>query len=245
MTTLRLALALLALGLVPGEARAGFRTTAWSFDTRTVPERQAELEVWITQLVQGPDGGAGTTSLLLSPVIGLTDQIELAVPVTADYARATDQTQLSSWGLDARWRLVSSDPAKAGKIVPLIRAGVRRLVANDKAFKLQGDAVVSIEPTPRLHIVINAGVYFVTDVNVVTAEYSGGALYAITRDLRLGVDAFANHELRGPGEHDAWFAAGPAITLSHGRFWVAASVPFGITAKAPDAMPRLIWALAF
>ena len=239
----RAAFVLIALGLLAGSAHAGFRTSAWSFDTRTVPERQAELELWITQLVSGPDGATGTTAVLLAPVIGITDQLELAIPLTAEYARATDATQLTSWGIDARYRILPARPGQ--RFSPLIRAGARRLVAKDDAFRLSADLVLGIDPMPRLHIVLNAGVSTITKPKTIVAEYSAGIFYAVADDIRLGVDAFGTQELSAPGPTDGWFAAGPGVSLSHGRFWVAASVPFGITSKAPDAMPRLIWALAF
>jgi hypothetical protein len=245
------ALVVLLVVLAPAApAHAGFRTTAWSFDTRTVPARRAELEAWITQQYIGPDGAASTTSLLLAPVLGITDQIELAIPVTADFSRATGQTQLSQYGLDARWRLVTADPTNAPPIVPLLRATARKIIGNDDLYKLQATLAVSYEPTPRLHLVANASIYTVTDLgrgarDQVAAEYSGGALYAVTGDVRVGVDSFAVQQIRGPGPQSSWVGAGPALTLSHGRFWVTASVPIGITENAPDAMPRIIWAIAF
>jgi hypothetical protein len=227
------------------EAHAGFRQTAWSFDTTTVPERMAEIEAWMTQVIAGPDGAATTASFLLSPVVGITNQLELAVPITADYSRMSGTTNLSTYGLDARYRIFTSDPKKAPPIVPLVRATVRKLVGNDDAYRFQGTLAVSYEPMPRLHIVANASLYHVTDVDITSAEYSGGALFAATKDLRVGIDTFATQEIKGPGPMDSWFAAGPAAVFSHGRFWLTVSVPFGITSKAPDAMPRMIWAIAF
>jgi hypothetical protein len=243
MRSNRAALVLIALGLATAPAHAGFRISAWSFDTFTVPERQAELELWITQVVQGEDGATGTTAVLLAPVIGVTDQLELAIPLTAEYSRMANATQLTSWGIDARYRILAPRPGQ--KLAPLIRAGARRIVATDDAFRLAADLVLGIDPMPRLHIVLNAGVSTLTKPKTIVAEYSAGIFYAVTSDIRLGVDAFGNQEISAPGPTDGWFAAGPGISLSHGRFWVAASVPFGITAKAPDAMPRVIWALAF
>lgn len=237
--------AIAAIGGRVREAHAGFRQTAWSFDTMTVPERQVEIEAWLTQSIAGPDGAATTASFLLSPVVGITDQLELAIPITADYSRMAGTTNLSTYGLDARYRIVTSDPKQAPPIVPLVRATVRKLIGNDDAYRIQGTLAVSYEPTPRVHIVANASLYHVTDVNLTSAEYSGGALFAATKDLRIGVDTFATQQIKGPGSDDSWFAAGPAAVFSHGRFWLTVSVPIGVTSKAPDALPRMIWAIAF
>jgi hypothetical protein len=234
--------------LAATDADAGLRLSAWSFDSFTVPERHVELEQWITQDISGMDGMAGSTQFLWGPVVGVTDQLELTLPVTAVYSRAMNTTQFLSWGLDARFRLVprDSDPQNRRKLVPLIRAGVRRLVADDDDVRIAAHAVLGYDPTPQIHIVANAGVSALTDPRTIVIEYSLGATYAVTPDVRLGIDAFGNYDADNPMDvKTGRFAVGPAVALTHGRFWVAASVPFGVTSKSPDALPRLIWAIAF
>jgi hypothetical protein len=246
--TNRILLAAMAIALLGADdADAGLRLSAWSFDTNTVPERHVELEQWITQNISGDDGMTGSTTFLWAPIVGVTDQIEVALPVTATHSRALGTTQFETFGLEARWRLVprDRDPLIRRKIVPLLRAGVRRLVADDDAVRISGHAVVGFDPTPEIHVVVNAGVATLTDPETIVIEYSAGATYAVTPDVRLGIDAFGDYAAVTPAAKQGRFSVGPAIALTHGRFWVAASVPIGLTSKSADAIPRLIWAIAF
>jgi len=225
-------------------AHAGLRTTAWNFDSETVPARQAELELWLTNLVAGVDGAAGTTSLLVAPVIGLVDGVELALPMTFDYSRADGATTMGVYGAEVRWRLAPSLLGRKTGWVPLLRAGARRSPASDEQIRLLGTAVLGGNPTPELHVVANLGVVAITDPSAVALEYGAGALYAVTPDVKLGLDAFGRHQIKGTGP-SATLAVGPALALTHGRFWLALSVPVGLTSDSPDVAPRMIWALAF
>ena len=153
-------------------AHAGLRTTAWNFDSETVPARQAELELWLTNLVAGVDGAAGTTSLLVAPVIGLVDGVELALPMTFDYSRADGATTMGVYGAEVRWRLAPSLLGRKTGWVPLLRAGARRSPASDEQVRLLGTAVLGGNPTPELHVVANLGVVAITDPSAVALRKS-------------------------------------------------------------------------
>src|SRR5580765_3557477 len=102
-------LALVATAVLLGAARvahAGRSHFGWLFDTETVPERGVELEQWITdERRQGPDH-ADETGVWWAPVIGITDELELAIPVEWEWTKsdfAMPRTFLARYGAELRW----------------------------------------------------------------------------------------------------------------------------------------------
>src|SRR5215475_4618088 len=144
------------LMLVSVSAQAGRRLLAWPYDTETLPERGVEIEQWIWEKAKVDDANLEAW-LWFSPVVGITDQIELALPVEWQWQYGLP-TQFETYGLDLRWRLAPTDPEQAWPVVPLFRAGVKRHVANVvNGVGVELDAVVSADIEQLAHFVIDIG----------------------------------------------------------------------------------------
>lgn len=243
------ALALLGILCVEGLAHAGRSHFGWLYDTETVPERGVELEQWITdQRRQGPLHEDETT-IFWAPVVGITDQLELAVPIewqwTAGDAPERPRTFPANYGAELRWRLVTSDPVDAPALVPLIRVAIDKpLVEMSPAVELQADAVVSYS-CGRVHAAVNLGVY--GDVHRgpdVWATRSGAAAsIEVTDELRLGAETYGEYGLSTGSSDDDWAIVAPDLSWTHGRFWLTAS--YGIGVYQISSAPRIKWAVAF
>lgn len=231
------AVALLLLGVAGRDAAAGRRFTTWVWDTDVLPERAVELEWWVWEKT---GYAAREAALSAAGVVGLTDNLELALPVDVVW-RPEAGTQLASAGVDLRWRLAPADRARSGPLVPLVRVGARRLFAEDAA-RLEGDAVLSLD-AGRLHAVVDAGAIWISDDEEGYVTLGGGATVETITDLRFGVEAYGEIALDGASD-ETWVSVGPNVSFTHGRFWVSASLPIGI-GDGPELLPRVIWAVAF
>jgi hypothetical protein len=224
------------------EAGAARRRFAWLWDTEVEPQRIVELEWWLWERT----GYARSVAVLSAAgVVGLTDNLELALPFEVVWRPETDRTQLEDYGLDLRWRLASADPARAGRIVPLVRLGVRRLIQED-AVRFEGNVVVSFDLARALRAVVDVGATAATDENEVYLTYGAGLTYGLSDELWIGAEAYGEKAFSSSGEEGPmWISAGPNLSFTHGRFWVTAALPIGLHREAPDFLPRIIWATAF
>jgi hypothetical protein len=232
----RLAVTLPLLVGLCADAEGARRRFAWLWDTEVSPQRGVELEWWIWETA----GASERAWLLVSTVVGLTDNLELGVPVVVVWSPDTG-TELDGYGLDARWRLGSADPAKAGPVVALLRAGARRQIQAG-ALRLEGGATLSLD-LGRLRAVADADVVYGSDRDDVSAAFGAGLSYRVTEELFVGVESYGVARFGEDG--GSWFSVGPNLSFTWGRFWLTASLPIGIDADAPDLLPRVIWATAF
>src|SRR5262249_22645623 len=114
------ALPALLLLTASAESRAGIRPFIWTWDAQTVPQGDVELEQWIWargRMPAVPDTPAAYW-LWWGPVLGLSDNLELAVPFQVVANAST--TSLESIEVDARYRLFPRNDD--GPLQPLIRA---------------------------------------------------------------------------------------------------------------------------
>ena len=242
-------LALLAILLAEGAAHAGRSHFGWLYDTETVPERGVELEQWITdQRRQGPTH-QNETSIWWAPIVGVTDQLEVAIPVEWQWTSGDDpqrpRTFISNYGAELRYRLVTADPVDAPAWVPLIRVAVDKPITEKQpAAELYADAVVSYT-CGRVHAVADLGIY--GDLHSgpdVWATQSGiGASIEVTEELRLGAEGYAELGLSSGSSEEDWAIVGPDLSWTHGRFWLSAS--YGVGVYQISSAPRIKWAVAF
>lgn len=243
-----LAAAVLLLALAGRQAHAGRSGFAWFFDTEVVPERGVELETWLIDENSLGDQDVDTTRLVWQPAVGVTERLELALPVELDFVEAGDpaagQTQLGNYGAEVRWRLASPDPIEAGRVVPLLRLGAKRLVAARERVRGEGDLVVSMDLGHCWRAVADLGVFAETGTgkDFVSLRPGAGVNAPLATDLRIGVEAFANFK-RDDLRSTDWMVVGPNLAWTHGRFWLAAT--FGIGVFGIDTAPRINWAVAF
>lgn len=232
-----------ALLAAPSAAHAGRRPFIWTYDTEVMPERGVELEQWVWERY----GGAGDlASIWFSPIVGITDHVELALPIEWFWWSEPESTQLETWGADLRIRLDSPDPAEAGAFVPLVRVGAKRLVRHpDDAVQLEANLVAGLDLVESLHAAVDLGVIAHTDGAFVAPTYGAGVSYEVRDGLRFGGELFGEYFVEGPAKDTGWLMAGPNAAWSAGRVWITAGLLLGVTETAPDAMPRLLWAVAF
>jgi hypothetical protein len=232
-----------ALAALPATAHAGRRPFIWTYDVEVMPERGVELEQWVWERY---GGATDLTSVWFSPIVGITDHVELALPIEWFFWEEPDSTQLETWGADLRIRLDSVDPVEAGAVVPLVRLGAKRLVRHpEDAVQLEGNLVLGLDLWEPLHAAVDLGVIAHTDGKLVAPTYGAGLSFDLGKGLRAGGELFGEHFVEGPGAGTGWLMAGPNAAWSEGRVWVTVGLLLGVTETAPDATPRLLWAIAF
>ncbi len=239
---------LLATVLVAAPAEAGRRPWIWVWDTEVLHEREVEIEQWIWEMNLGAKQSAW---LWWAPVVGLTDTLELAVPVEAswwwlpseaDGDKWQASTQFETWGLSLRWRLAENDPDEAGDWVPLVRLAIKKLMGGRKPqWQFEGNVVVSND-TGALHSTLDLGFFYATR-GAQWATYAFGMAYGINDAIRLGGEVFG--EIGLSEERKTFTMVGPDLGFTHGRTWITIGCLIGVTDKAARYMPRLIWAIKF
>ena len=234
---------LVALLFAASPAQAARRSFAWLWDTDVVPERTVELEWWVTEVSDDLTGNSAV--LTVSTVFGLTDNLEIAIPVEAAWRSGSNQTEFQDYGIELRWRLASADPAKAPPVVPLIRVAVERLIQLDAA-RIDLNAVVSADLGHKLRLVADVDGYVIT-ADPASWYLAGGvgASYGLTDDLRIGAELYGVKSLDNDRRDVSWLSVGPNLAYTHGRFWITAAIPIGFGDNAPNILPRIIWATAF
>ena len=189
--------------------------------------------------------GGKETSLWFGPLIGVTDQLELSLPIEMEW-QETNMTGPSftfkRYGLEARYRLVSSDPVDAPAFAPLIRVAVKRDVTVRDSVIGEADAVASYE-VGALHSLVDLGVVgdFTSGHRAWQIRPGAGASFALTSELRLGAELYA--ELHTDSASESWAIVGPDLAWTHGRFWLSAA--FGIGVYHVNTAPRVMWGIAF
>jgi len=232
----------------PGSAHAGRTFYGWLYGSEVMPERGVELQSWITEK---NFENRKEDNWLFSAQIGVTDQLELGLPLEIDWARVTDpmtgmataSTRFARFGAEARYRFVTQDPVDAPALVPLLRVGVKRLVAERDGVQPEADFVLSYESGIVL-VLVDLG--FVAQVGIKGDDYysfrpgAGVSVLAIDA-LRFGAEFFS--ELNNA--YDSWYIAGPNMSWTHGRFWISAAFGAGLNRDRIKSAPRIQWGIAF
>ena len=230
------------LALIPTTAAAGRSHYGRLFGTEVIPERGAELVTWI-----GEENREGLKQTVwgFEALIGVTDQLELALPTEFLWARGEGVPGAFTWdsyGIEARYRFVSQDPVDAPAFAPLVRAAVHRDIRVRDAVRAEVDLVGSYE-LENFHAVVDLGFASVITADDASFQLRPGAgvSYRVVGDLRIGAEVYSELDLDDKAAR--WVAAGPNLGWSHGRVWVSAS--FGIGLYQIQTAPRVVWGIAF
>jgi hypothetical protein len=231
----------------PGSAHAGRTFYGWLYGSEVMPERGVELQSWITE---ENFKGRAETNWLFGPQVGITDQLELGMPLEVDWFRvdATGMTpeivgtKFSRFGLEARYRFVTQDPVDAPALAPLVRVGVKRLIGNRDGVRPEADLVVSYE-TGIVHVLVDLGFVAEIDKDDQKYEFRPGAGVSVlaVEDLRFGAEFYS--ELKSDG--GSWLIAGPNLAWTHGRFWLSSAFGIGLVQDRIKTAPRIQWGIAF
>lgn len=235
----------------PGSAHAGRTFYGWLYGTEVMPERGAELMTWMSEENGlNHEANRSQTEWWLGPLIGVTDQLELALPVEMTWSRSdvpgSAHTSLDKLGVEARYRFVTQDPVDAPALVPLLRVAVKRLVVQRDTIRPEIDLVTSYQ-TGRVHALVDLGMIGEISADKHELEFHPGAGVSVEAvgDLRLGVEVFAELAVDTLSSKDgeSWAVIGPNFAWSHGRTWISATYGIGIY-HIKDA-PKVQWGIAF
>lgn len=238
-----LLVAIALLLLLGRPALAGRTHYGWMYGTEIIPERTVEVETWILE-ENGKGGTIDETLLWWGPVVGVTEHLEIAVPVELAY-EAEDGAggfRFLRWGADLRYRFDSPDPLEAGAVTTLARVAVKRLVEQRKGARAEADLVIAFE-RGRVHGQIDLGLVGkkVGAEEELELRPGAGVSLAVTRELRLGAEVYA--ELGLVGDPVDWLTVGPTLGWTAGRFWLSGT--FGVGVFGIDTAPRINMAVAF
>lgn len=237
-------LADLAVG--SGTAHAGRTAFAWPYDTEVLPRRGVEIQTWIVEENNQGPAHVQLTEAWWETLIGVTDQLELVIPMIFRWERADAEPTLFTfdrYGLEARYRFADPDPENAPDLVPLVRVAAFRDISDRSAAIYEGDLVLTYTAgivkavvDARFSALVREG------ENEYQAAPSVGVSVKATDDLRLGVEGYAEFALRGSHQND-WIIVGPDLSWTHGRFWVTATAGIGV--KGISSAPRVLWGVLF
>lgn len=249
---MRTVLALVFLAcVVPRTADAGRTFYGWLYSTEVVPERGVELQTWVQDENDKYSSRNKETWLAWGPLIGITDELELGLPVELEWAdvpspdsmpgRRTSFT-LKRFGIEARYRLASPDPVEAPALVPLVRLAVKRDVTARSNVRVEGDAVLSWQ-SGTLQVLADVGLTgdLASSASHLELHPGIGISALATGELRVGAEIYS--ELSLDTRAESWAVAGPDLSWTHGRFWVSGA--FGIGLYRVQVAPRVIWGIAF
>ena len=248
----------LAVLLAPTRAHAGRTLFGWLYDTEVVPEHGVELESKLEERdVQFASLGDHETRWWLAPVVGITDRLELALPIEAQWSTedspppgfVAGSSVPRRYGAELRYRFVAPAPVDAPAFVPLARVAVKRDVTG--AIRPEADVVVSYQHG-RVHALVDAGV--IADVATRSAftlangdrhvEFHPGlgVSVRVVRELRLGAELYGEWSLDQNETGHTWAIVAPNMAWAHGRFWMSAA--YGIGVYGIRSAPRIVWGIA-
>jgi hypothetical protein len=236
------------VAFTPGTAHAGRTFYGWLYGSEVMPERGAELQSWVSE--HNFENRTETT-WLFGAQVGVTDQLEIGLPLEIDWFRFTNEmgmpvagTVFSRFGIEARYRFVTQDPVDAPALVPLLRVGVKRLIVNRDAFQPEADFVLSYE-SGIVQVLADIGFVAQVDTDPSDTQYQFrpglGVSVLAAEDLRFGAEVLA----QVPSEGDAWVIAGPNVAWTHGRFWISGAFGVGLIQDRIKHAPRVQWGIAF
>lgn len=244
---MRIALAfLVVVCCAPRLGFAGRSFYGWLYGTEVLPERGIELQTWILETNDRYGTHAKESSIWWGPLIGVTDQLELALPIELEWVTQDNPTRtlftFRRFGIEARYRLASADPADASRFVPLLRVAAKRDVSVRDDVRVEGDLVTSYEVGP-FQAQIDLG--FVSDITPHThhsdARPGAGLSLRLAEGLRFGGEVYS--EISFESRAETWAAAGPDLSWTHGRFWFSGAVGIGL--YHVKVAPRAMWGIAF
>lgn len=225
-------------------AHAGRTHFGWSYGTDVIPERGTEFETWILEENKKGDDKVEQTAFWWGLLFALTPHLEIGITAEAQFEKSQveeGKVHFTRWGGEVRYRLQSPDAVDAGPFATLFRLGAKRLIEERAGFRIEADAVASYT-VDRVFAQIDAGAVFVHTPDETEVELRPGAGVSIRAvdDLRFGVETYAEIAVQGDGT--SWMAVGPTISITHGRFWGAAT--YGIGLFGIRDAPRLTFGAA-
>ena len=237
---------------LPSVAFAGRSFYGWLYGTDVLPERGVELGTWVQEEngQSNNPGPANETRWWQAVEVGITDQLEVVFPLEIAWDQGINgnsQTQFTSFdrfGIDARYRFVTSDPVHAPALVPLLRVSVMQDILHHGGVFMEADAVAAYT-VGRFQAAVDLGIFSEAGLgsanDIFEFHPSAGVSVEVVEQLRLGAEVHA--ELAYEPSSNTWVAVGPNLAWTHGRFWISGM--YGIGVDNIHNAPRVQWGVAF
>jgi hypothetical protein len=234
-------IALIVVVALANPAEAGRTVYGWLPATETVPDGALAIESSVFERDDLGDTHERADVLVLAPVIGVSDRLELALPIELASITATDVAPgvyFTRLGIEGRYRFAERDAS----LVPLVRAAVFRDTVIRTGVRIEAEVGVTYQ-RDRLHVELAAGIASDFNIGHFHNEYrlGAGASFRVRRCLRLGGELHA--EVTRDSIGTTWAALGPTLAWSHRRFWLSGALDLGI--HNITAAPRLSWGMAW
>ncbi len=228
----------------PSLAFAGREPFNQVLDNEVLPARGAELESKITDKIGTPGGAGDETASWWGVAFGLSDQVELVLPLEVSYSHADGTTNFTRYAAEVRWRMAKPGPPVVMRPIPMLRLAVER-GNSSQTLEAQADLTVGTDLSKKVHTAVDLGGNFVSDASESTGHLGIGVTGNVTGALRLGGEVDANAAFiptfSGPN-----LAAGPDVSYTTGPFWITAGGVVGLGATIPDPVVlRLSWGVEF
>jgi hypothetical protein len=240
-------------------AHAGRNFYGWLSDTDVMPERGVEMQSWTFELNHDDtNAGRSVTGWGAAPYIGVTDQLELQLPIEFEWfgkSGAGAGTTFTRWGGELRYRMVTNDAENKPPFAPLVRVGVQRIIRSPRDVAELNVGLLGSFEQGKVHVLGDVNFIGNVDFNDKDVDPNDGSSFAIRAglgisievydDIRLGAEGVANIGLSEPamGNEKTWVMAGPGGSWTHGRFWLSAM--YGIGLSNIGTAPRVQWGIAF
>jgi len=230
-----------------GSASAGRTFYGWLYGSEVMPQRGVEMQTWVYEVDDlETNNHSRRTSVWWGPLIGITDQLELALPIEFDWTSADgaeNNFTLQRFGAEARYRFVSQDPEDMPPFAPLARLAIKRDVVLRDITRLEGDLVASYQ-AGDVHVLADLGIIGEVSADVQTFEARPGAGISINlvEELRIGAEFYSELELQND-DSKSWAGIGPNFAWTFGRFWLSGAFLVGI--YHVKVAPRFMWGVAF
>lgn len=260
---LLLAMALmLAVALAPLPADAGRRAFLFLYDSEIVPEGDVELEQWwwsesrIARNNQGrPNGRPAIYWIWSAPVFGLSNHLELALPL--QISATSNNTSLQEFSAEAYYRFFSRE--KDGGFQPLVRLAYHHAIRSGAPSSAEAEVVLAYGKPNELHLVANASALISLPwpdsqpplPQPFDPSVGAGISYPLapTGEWRIATEFLAEFRVSSQSTSNAFprYFVGGALSWTRGRVWVTAGTMVGLTglsSASPPFIPRLLWAVA-
>jgi hypothetical protein len=231
----------LAILLATADAHAGRSQFGWLGATETLEPRALELQIQLTEHNDLGSTRIRETTLGLAGALGVTDRLELVFPFETSWMSAVgleDEFALRRYGAGLRYRFTD----RASSVSPVLRFTLERDVLRRDVNHGELDATISYR---RGRMLAAAELGLAADASrgglFLLVRPGAGINVEVARDLRLGAELHAELDRESGGT--SWLVAGPSLSWTYSRFWIAATYAIGFSNIS--SAPRLVWAAAF
>ncbi len=245
---MRLAFVLLICALLTTSAEAGRSQYAWLYGAEVLPEKSVEVQQWVYERNGLVDDTTKDTALWWGVLVGISDQLELVIPVELLWRRvggdpSTTDFTVEKYGAELRYRFTKLDPEKPDGFGPLVRIAAKRDVNQRDTTIAEADFVLAYQ-SGRFHGQIDLGT--IAKINAdpeVELHPAVGVSIEVKNNLRFGVEGIAVVNLDRELNKRDWAGVGPNMSWTSGRFWLSASFLVGV--HQINTAPRFIWGVLF